>query len=158
MYTFSSGVNAIQEWYKLHYMNIMAQIDAEQKERMSYSAEELMLSCLFDGDSCDARLALGKGKARAGTWAVPGSPERERGEGMPVSGQLRGKGQLTQGLHWHCQLSLQAELGFRICNEQAPDSLHQLSGRRTPARHVFVTDPVKLSAFQPQLPIWKIRK
>ncbi|XP_070810929.1 amiloride-sensitive sodium channel subunit gamma [Pituophis catenifer annectens] len=55
VYTFSSGVNAIQEWYKLHYMNIMAQIDAEEKERMSYSAEELMLSCLFDGDSCDAR-------------------------------------------------------------------------------------------------------
>lgn len=76
MYTFSSGVNAIQEWYKLHYMNIMAQIDAEEKERMSYSAEELMLSCLFDGDSCDARSALGKGKARAGTWAAPGSPRR----------------------------------------------------------------------------------
>ncbi|KAM3827185.1 epithelial sodium channel subunit gamma [Vipera latastei] len=55
LYTFSSGVNAIQEWYKLHYMNIMAQIDAEEKERMSYSAEELMLSCFFDGDSCDAR-------------------------------------------------------------------------------------------------------
>lgn len=73
VYTFSSGVNAIQEWYKLHYMNIMAQIDAEEKERMSYSAEELMLSCLFDGDSCDARSALGKGKA------TPGSPKRERG-------------------------------------------------------------------------------
>ncbi|XP_063170710.1 amiloride-sensitive sodium channel subunit gamma [Candoia aspera] len=55
VYTFSSGVNAIQEWYKLHYMNIMAQIDAEEKELMSYSAEELLLSCFFDGDSCDAR-------------------------------------------------------------------------------------------------------
>ncbi|KAL8174935.1 UNVERIFIED_CONTAM: Amiloride-sensitive sodium channel subunit gamma [Gekko kuhli] len=55
LYTFSSGVNAIQEWYKLHYMNIMAQIDAEEKERMSYSAEEMILSCSFDGMSCDAR-------------------------------------------------------------------------------------------------------
>ncbi|XP_077173194.1 epithelial sodium channel subunit gamma [Paroedura picta] len=55
LYTFSSGVNAIQEWYKLHYMNIMAQIDAQEKERMSYSAEELILSCSFDGMSCDAR-------------------------------------------------------------------------------------------------------
>ncbi|XP_060116987.1 LOW QUALITY PROTEIN: amiloride-sensitive sodium channel subunit gamma [Heteronotia binoei] len=55
LYTFSSGVNAIQEWYKLHYMNIMAQIDDQDKKRMSYSAEELILSCSFDGMSCDAR-------------------------------------------------------------------------------------------------------
>ncbi|XP_062999733.1 amiloride-sensitive sodium channel subunit gamma [Elgaria multicarinata webbii] len=55
LYTFSSGVNAIQEWYKLHYMNIMAQIDAEEKVRMSYSADELLLSCFFDGNSCDSR-------------------------------------------------------------------------------------------------------
>ncbi|XP_053221203.1 amiloride-sensitive sodium channel subunit gamma [Podarcis raffonei] len=55
LYTFSSGVNAIQEWYKLHYMNIMAQISAEEKVNMSYSAEELILSCFFDGRSCDAR-------------------------------------------------------------------------------------------------------
>uniref|UniRef100_A0ABM5EZ92 Epithelial sodium channel subunit gamma n=1 Tax=Pogona vitticeps TaxID=103695 RepID=A0ABM5EZ92_9SAUR len=55
LYTFSSGVSAIQEWYKLHYMNIMAQIDAEEKERMSYSADELILSCFFDGVSCDSR-------------------------------------------------------------------------------------------------------
>ncbi|XP_062820390.1 amiloride-sensitive sodium channel subunit gamma-like [Anolis carolinensis] len=55
VYTFSNGVNAIQEWYKLHFMNIMAQIDLEKKEKMSYSAEELLLSCSFDGNSCDAR-------------------------------------------------------------------------------------------------------
>ncbi|KAJ7305774.1 hypothetical protein JRQ81_010140 [Phrynocephalus forsythii] len=55
LYKFSSGVNAIQEWYKLHYMNIMAQIDGEEKERMSYSADELILSCFFDGVSCDSR-------------------------------------------------------------------------------------------------------
>uniref|UniRef100_A0ACB8FK34 Amiloride-sensitive sodium channel subunit gamma n=1 Tax=Sphaerodactylus townsendi TaxID=933632 RepID=A0ACB8FK34_9SAUR len=55
LYMFSSGVNAIQEWYKLHYMNIMAQIDNKEKEQMSYSAQELLLSCSFDGMSCDAR-------------------------------------------------------------------------------------------------------
>ncbi|XP_004623177.1 amiloride-sensitive sodium channel subunit gamma [Octodon degus] len=54
-YTFSSGVNAIQEWYKLHYMNIMAQVPLEKKINMSYSAEELLVTCSFDGTSCDAR-------------------------------------------------------------------------------------------------------
>lgn len=55
VYTFSSGVNAIQEWYKLHYMNIMAQVPLEKKVNMSYSAEELLVTCFFDGVSCDAR-------------------------------------------------------------------------------------------------------
>uniref|UniRef100_A0A8C8RVF0 Sodium channel epithelial 1 subunit gamma n=1 Tax=Pelusios castaneus TaxID=367368 RepID=A0A8C8RVF0_9SAUR len=55
VYTFSSGVNAIQEWYKLHYMNIMAQIPLETKVNMGYSAEDLLLTCFFDGISCDSR-------------------------------------------------------------------------------------------------------
>ncbi|KAM4829344.1 epithelial sodium channel subunit gamma [Thomomys bottae] len=54
-YTFSSGINAIQEWYKLHYMNIMAQVPLEKKINMSYSAEELLVTCFFDGMSCDGR-------------------------------------------------------------------------------------------------------
>uniref|UniRef100_A0A670KIR8 Sodium channel epithelial 1 subunit gamma n=1 Tax=Podarcis muralis TaxID=64176 RepID=A0A670KIR8_PODMU len=70
LYTFSSGVNAIQEWYKLHYMNIMAQISAEEKVNMSYSAEELILSCFFDGRSCDARSVTGN---RAGGRACSSS-------------------------------------------------------------------------------------
>ncbi|XP_060028797.1 amiloride-sensitive sodium channel subunit gamma [Erinaceus europaeus] len=55
LYNFSSGINAIQEWYKLHYMNIMAQVPQEKKINMSYSAEELLVTCSFDGMSCDAR-------------------------------------------------------------------------------------------------------
>lgn len=55
LYTFSSGVNAIQEWYRLHYMNIMAQIPLETKEKLSYSADDLILTCFFDGLSCDKR-------------------------------------------------------------------------------------------------------
>nr|XP_019605760.1 PREDICTED: amiloride-sensitive sodium channel subunit gamma [Rhinolophus sinicus] len=54
VYTFSSGVNAIQEWYKLHYMNIMAQVPLEKRIDMSYSAQELLVTCFFDGMSCDA--------------------------------------------------------------------------------------------------------
>lgn len=36
-------------------MNIMAQVPLEKKINMSYSAEELLVTCLFDGVSCDAR-------------------------------------------------------------------------------------------------------
>lgn len=63
VYTFSSGVNAIQEWYKLHYMNIMAQVPLEKKINMSYSAKELLVTCFFDGVSCDARSGQGGGRA-----------------------------------------------------------------------------------------------
>lgn len=37
-------------------MNIMAQVPLEKKINMSYSAEELVVTCFFDGMSCDARL------------------------------------------------------------------------------------------------------
>lgn len=36
-------------------MNIMAQVPLEKKINMSYSAEELLVTCFFDGVSCDAR-------------------------------------------------------------------------------------------------------
>ncbi|KAM4631569.1 epithelial sodium channel subunit gamma isoform 1-T3 [Discoglossus pictus] len=55
VFTFSSGVNAIQEWYRLHYMNILAQIPMEEQISMGYSAEDLLVTCFFDGLSCDAR-------------------------------------------------------------------------------------------------------
>lgn len=36
-------------------MNIMAQVPLEKKINMSYAAEELLVTCFFDGVSCDAR-------------------------------------------------------------------------------------------------------
>ncbi|PIO36959.1 hypothetical protein AB205_0106850 [Aquarana catesbeiana] len=55
VFTFSSAINAIQEWYRLHYTNILAKIPTEKKIAMGYSAEELFISCSFDGQSCSAR-------------------------------------------------------------------------------------------------------
>uniref|UniRef100_A0A8C5R6Z1 Sodium channel epithelial 1 subunit gamma n=1 Tax=Leptobrachium leishanense TaxID=445787 RepID=A0A8C5R6Z1_9ANUR len=55
VFTFSSGVNAIQEWYRLHYINILAEIPMETKIAMGYSAEELLVNCFFNGQPCDSR-------------------------------------------------------------------------------------------------------
>ncbi|KAM4697541.1 epithelial sodium channel subunit gamma [Rhinophrynus dorsalis] len=55
VFTFSSGINAIQEWYRLHYMNILATIPMEEKITMGYTADELLVTCFFDGLSCDSR-------------------------------------------------------------------------------------------------------
>ncbi|MEE6498075.1 hypothetical protein FKM82_002973 [Ascaphus truei] len=55
VFTFSSGINAIQEWYRLHYMNILATIPMAEKIAMGYSADELFVTCFFDGLSCDSR-------------------------------------------------------------------------------------------------------
>eukprot|EP00079_Xenopus_tropicalis_P017715 XP_004918046.1 PREDICTED: amiloride-sensitive sodium channel subunit gamma [Xenopus tropicalis] len=55
IFTFSSGVNAIQEWYRLHYTNVLAKISMEDKIAMGYKADELIVTCFFDGLSCDAR-------------------------------------------------------------------------------------------------------
>ncbi|KAM9305487.1 epithelial sodium channel subunit gamma [Gastrophryne carolinensis] len=55
VFTFSSAINAIQEWYRLHYMNILAKIPLEDKIKMGYTPDDLFVSCYFDGQSCDAR-------------------------------------------------------------------------------------------------------
>ncbi|XP_038619386.1 amiloride-sensitive sodium channel subunit gamma-like [Tachyglossus aculeatus] len=55
IYAFNSGIDAIQEWYKLHFLTIMAQVPLEEKIRMSYSIEEFLVTCFFDGLPCDSR-------------------------------------------------------------------------------------------------------
>ncbi|XP_030068656.1 epithelial sodium channel subunit gamma isoform X2 [Microcaecilia unicolor] len=55
IYTFSSGVFAIQDWYRLHYMNYLANMSMEEKIQMGYSAEEFIVMCKYDGISCDYR-------------------------------------------------------------------------------------------------------
>ncbi|XP_063286697.1 amiloride-sensitive sodium channel subunit gamma [Pelobates fuscus] len=55
VFTFSSGVNAIQEWYRLHYMNILAEIPMETKIALGYSADDLLVTCFFNGQACDSR-------------------------------------------------------------------------------------------------------
>ncbi|XP_069503495.1 amiloride-sensitive sodium channel subunit gamma [Ambystoma mexicanum] len=54
-YTFSSGVNAIQAWYLLHYMNMMAQVPMDKKIASGYAVNELLVTCFFDGTSCNTR-------------------------------------------------------------------------------------------------------
>uniref|UniRef100_UPI00398F19C6 amiloride-sensitive sodium channel subunit gamma-like n=1 Tax=Pristiophorus japonicus TaxID=55135 RepID=UPI00398F19C6 len=55
IYTFNSGITAIQEWYRLHYLNIMAQVPQQTKLQMGYSTDDLVFSCLFDELPCDSR-------------------------------------------------------------------------------------------------------
>ncbi|KAG9476854.1 hypothetical protein GDO78_002312 [Eleutherodactylus coqui] len=55
IFTFSSAINAIQEWYRLHYINILAKIPMEEKIQLGYPADELLINCVFDGKPCDAR-------------------------------------------------------------------------------------------------------
>ncbi|NXB52338.1 SCNNA protein, partial [Leucopsar rothschildi] len=51
--TYSSGLDAILEWYRFHYMNIMAQlpwvINISQHEEHE---EDMVYSCQYDGEPC----------------------------------------------------------------------------------------------------------
>ncbi|NXD31466.1 SCNNA protein, partial [Spelaeornis formosus] len=51
--TYSSGMDAILEWYRFHYMNIMAQLplgmDISQPQEQ---LQELIYSCQYDGEPC----------------------------------------------------------------------------------------------------------
>ncbi|XP_016158911.1 PREDICTED: amiloride-sensitive sodium channel subunit delta [Ficedula albicollis] len=51
--TYSSGLDAILEWYRFHYMNIMAQLplamnDSEHQEHL----QDMVYSCQYDGEPC----------------------------------------------------------------------------------------------------------
>uniref|UniRef100_U3K6D7 Sodium channel epithelial 1 subunit delta n=1 Tax=Ficedula albicollis TaxID=59894 RepID=U3K6D7_FICAL len=54
--TYSSGLDAILEWYRFHYMNIMAQLplamnDSEHQEHL----QDMVYSCQYDGEPCRPR-------------------------------------------------------------------------------------------------------
>ncbi|XP_054031668.1 amiloride-sensitive sodium channel subunit delta [Dryobates pubescens] len=51
--TYSSGMNAILEWYRFHYMNIMSQLPviiniSDHEEQI----EDMVYSCQYDGEPC----------------------------------------------------------------------------------------------------------
>ncbi|XP_043945755.1 amiloride-sensitive sodium channel subunit beta [Protopterus annectens] len=50
---FSSSLEAVKEWYTLHYLNIMLRIPLAEKAAMGYSGKDLILTCFFGGIACD---------------------------------------------------------------------------------------------------------
>ncbi|KAG2455711.1 SCNNG protein, partial [Polypterus senegalus] len=55
VYAFDTGINAVQEWYWLHFNNIIAQQSLETLVKMGYSAEEFISTCTFNGAMCSSR-------------------------------------------------------------------------------------------------------
>lgn len=54
--TYSSGMDAILEWYRFHYMNIMSQLPviiniSDHEEQI----EDMVYSCQYDGEPCRPR-------------------------------------------------------------------------------------------------------
>ncbi|CAI9618104.1 unnamed protein product, partial [Staurois parvus] len=52
---FTSGVHAIKEWYLLQFSNIFSQIPEDEKIKMGYQAEDMILTCMFGGHACSYR-------------------------------------------------------------------------------------------------------
>lgn len=52
---FTSGVQAIREWYLLQFSSIFSKIPVEEKVKMGYQAEEMILTCMFGGRACSYR-------------------------------------------------------------------------------------------------------
>ncbi|KAM4025710.1 epithelial sodium channel subunit beta isoform 2-T2 [Anomaloglossus baeobatrachus] len=52
---FTSGIQAIREWYLLQFSSIFSKIDINEKIEMGYKAEDMILTCMFGGDACSYR-------------------------------------------------------------------------------------------------------
>uniref|UniRef100_A0A8C4SLW5 Sodium channel epithelial 1 subunit gamma n=1 Tax=Erpetoichthys calabaricus TaxID=27687 RepID=A0A8C4SLW5_ERPCA len=55
VYAFDTGISAVQEWYWLHFNNIIAQQSLETLVEMGYSAEEFISTCTFNEAMCSLR-------------------------------------------------------------------------------------------------------
>ncbi|KAG8557818.1 hypothetical protein GDO81_016735 [Engystomops pustulosus] len=52
---FTSGLQAIREWYLLQFSNIFSKIPLQDKIEMGYKAEDMILTCMFGGETCSYR-------------------------------------------------------------------------------------------------------
>ncbi|XP_073492794.1 epithelial sodium channel subunit beta [Aquarana catesbeiana] len=52
---FTSGAQAIKDWYLLQFSNIFSKIPEEEKVKMGYQAEDMILTCMFGGQPCSYR-------------------------------------------------------------------------------------------------------
>ncbi|XP_075035626.1 epithelial sodium channel subunit beta [Mixophyes fleayi] len=52
---FSSGIQAIGEWYLLQFSSIFSKIPLNEKIEMGFKAEDMILTCMFGGQACSYR-------------------------------------------------------------------------------------------------------
>ncbi|XP_068100549.1 amiloride-sensitive sodium channel subunit beta [Hyperolius riggenbachi] len=52
---FTSAIEAIQEWYLMQFSDIFSQIPKETRMKLGFQAEELILTCMFAGQTCSYR-------------------------------------------------------------------------------------------------------
>ncbi|XP_007903981.2 amiloride-sensitive sodium channel subunit beta [Callorhinchus milii] len=52
---FTTGLQAVNEWYSLHYMSLMANVSLEDRTAMGEHGQDFILSCNFGGHPCDLR-------------------------------------------------------------------------------------------------------
>lgn len=51
---YSSGVTAAQEWYRFHYVNILALLPNAPEDSHRSHGGHLVSSCRYDGQDCQA--------------------------------------------------------------------------------------------------------
>ncbi|EPY87978.1 Amiloride-sensitive sodium channel delta-subunit-like protein [Camelus ferus] len=52
---YSSGVTAAREWYRFHYVNILALLPPAHEDHHRSLGSHFIFSCLYDGQDCQAR-------------------------------------------------------------------------------------------------------
>ncbi|CAM9304549.1 unnamed protein product [Lampetra fluviatilis] len=57
---FTSAIDAVMQWYRLHFINIMAIVPEKDKDKLGYSSDEFIIGCLFSGTVCDPSTSFKK--------------------------------------------------------------------------------------------------
>ncbi|NXC22227.1 SCNNB protein, partial [Corythaeola cristata] len=53
---FSSAAQAVSEWYALQFTSILSKVPLQERIRMGYQAEDMILACLYGAEPCNYKL------------------------------------------------------------------------------------------------------
>lgn len=52
---YSSGVTAVREWYRFHYVSILALLPTDREDSHRTHGGDFVFSCRYNGQDCQAR-------------------------------------------------------------------------------------------------------
>uniref|UniRef100_A0A8D0FRM9 Sodium channel epithelial 1 subunit beta n=1 Tax=Strix occidentalis caurina TaxID=311401 RepID=A0A8D0FRM9_STROC len=96
---FTSAAQAVTEWYILQSTSILSRVPLQERIRMGYQAEDMILACLYGAEPCNYKAEVNPGHQPAGLYPLPviccrGQADAASTEELPLP---QGSGHLCNG-------------------------------------------------------------
>uniref|UniRef100_A0A663EWY7 Sodium channel epithelial 1 subunit beta n=1 Tax=Aquila chrysaetos chrysaetos TaxID=223781 RepID=A0A663EWY7_AQUCH len=68
---FTSAAQAVTEWYILQSTSILSKVPLQERIRMGYQAEDMILACLYGAEPCNYKAEVNSGHQSARLYPLP---------------------------------------------------------------------------------------